>query len=107
VRSISSLILFGIKRNFVSSGMSQSYLFTRRVMKEIVVIIEACLFCQLHTKFYPNSCQGLLHMQRKLLGIISVGFDVTGELLMKCSAFVKCFRKKQEYSELVHQLLYL
>jgi hypothetical protein len=32
-------------------------------------------------------------MQRKLLGIISVGFDVTGQLMIVYSAFVKYSRK--------------
>jgi hypothetical protein len=40
----------------------------------------------------------------KLLGIISVGFDVTGQLLIRFSPFVRYWRKKQEYNEAVHQL---
>jgi hypothetical protein len=43
-------------------------------------------------------------MKRKLLGIISVGFDVTGQLLIIYSAFVKILKKKWEYNEMVHQL---
>jgi hypothetical protein len=42
-------------------------------------------------------------MQWKLLGIISVDFDVTGQLLVVYSAFVK-YLKKWEYNEAVHQL---
>jgi hypothetical protein len=39
------------------SGRSQLlYLFIRRVIKQVVVITEACHFCQLRTKFYPASC---------------------------------------------------
>jgi hypothetical protein len=34
-------------------------------------------------------------MQRKLLGIISVGFDVTGQLLIIYSAFIKYLRKNE------------
>jgi hypothetical protein len=41
-------------------------------------------------------------MQRKLLGIISVGFDATGQLLIIYSAFVKYSKKK--WNEAVHQL---
>jgi hypothetical protein len=44
-------------------------------------------------------------MQRKLLGIISVDFDATGQLLIIYSAFVKYWRKKWEYKETVHQLV--
>jgi hypothetical protein len=43
-------------------------------------------------------------MKRKLLEIISVGFDLTGQLLIIYSAFVKYSRKKLEYKEAVHQL---
>ena len=46
------------------------------------------------TKFYPpSSCQSLLHMQRKLLGIIIVDFKATGQLLTIYSAFVKFLKK--------------
>jgi hypothetical protein len=40
----------------------------------------------------------------KLLGIISVGFDVTDQLMIRFSAFVRYWRKKWEYNETVHQL---
>jgi hypothetical protein len=39
-----------------------------------------------------------------LLGIISVGFDVTDQLLIRSFAFVRYWRKKWEYNETVHQL---
>jgi len=44
-------------------------------------------------------------MQRKLLEIISVDCDVTGQLLIIYSALVKYLRKKWVYEEPVHQLL--
>jgi hypothetical protein len=45
IKSINLLIPFGIKMNCLSSGKSQSlYLFIRRVIKEIAVIIEAYHF---------------------------------------------------------------
>ena len=44
-------------------------------------------------------------MQRKLLGIINLDFDATGQLLIIYSVFVTYFRKKWEYSETVHKLL--
>jgi hypothetical protein len=44
----------------------------------------------------------------KLFVIVSVGFDVTGQLLIIYSAlstaFIKYLRKKMEYNEAVHQL---
>jgi len=43
-------------------------------------------------------------MQRKLLGMSSVDFDATGQLLIIYPAFLKYFKTKWEYSEAVHQL---
>jgi hypothetical protein len=40
--------------------------------------------------------------QKKLLGITSVGFDVTDKLLIRFSAFVRYWRK-MEFNETVHQ----
>ena len=52
VRSINLLFLFGIKRNCLRSGRSQSlYLSIRRGIKQTVITIGAYHFCQLHTKF--------------------------------------------------------
>ena len=42
-------------------------------------------------------------MQRKLLEIINVDFDATGQLIIYCE-FVKYLRKKLEYNEAVYQL---
>jgi hypothetical protein len=43
-------------------------------------------------------------MQQKLLGIISVDFDATGQLLIIYSAFIKYVRKEWDYNETMHQL---
>jgi len=43
-------------------------------------------------------------MQRKLLGIIKVDFNATGQLLIIYSAFVKYLKKKWEYNRAVYQL---
>jgi len=43
-------------------------------------------------------------MQRKFLGLISVDFNATGQLLIRYSAFVRFLKKKWEYSEAVHHL---
>jgi hypothetical protein len=80
------------------------YPFIRGVVKQTAVFIEAYLFYQLHTKFYPIfCCLGLVHMQRKLMGIISLDFEITGQLLI---VFCTCQipEKEWEYSEAVHQL---
>jgi hypothetical protein len=41
----------------------------------------------------------------KLLGIVSVDFDVTDQLLIRFSAFVRCCRQQLGYNETVHQLV--
>jgi hypothetical protein len=40
----------------------------------------------------------------KLLGIVSVGFDVTDQLLIRIFAYVRYWRKNGKYNEAVHQL---
>jgi hypothetical protein len=55
LRSLEILLLFGIRKNCMRSERSRSsYLFTRRVIKQIVVIIEAYLFCQVHSTFFQD-----------------------------------------------------
>jgi len=57
LRSINLLILFAIRRNCLRSGRSRSlFLPLRRAIKQIIVIIETFLFCQLRTKLYQVSC---------------------------------------------------
>ena len=70
---------------------SSLYLFAiTMAIKKTVIIIGAYHFCQLSTKLYPTSCcQGYLHMQRKLLGIIKVDFDATGQPLIIYYAFIR------------------
>jgi hypothetical protein len=66
LRSINLLIRFGIRRNCLRSGRSQTmYLFIRRAIKQTVVIIEAYRSCQVrqnvfrHPTFKVNSlCRG-------------------------------------------------
>jgi hypothetical protein len=45
----------------------------------------------LSTSFF----QERFHMQRKLLGIINVGSDETGRLIIIYSTFVKCLRRME------------
>ena len=57
MRSTNLLFLLGIWGNCLSSGRSRSlHLFTRRTIKQIVVITGTYHFCLLRTKFYPASC---------------------------------------------------
>jgi hypothetical protein len=60
LRSTNLVFLFGITKNCLISGRSQSlYLFIRRVIKQTVVSILEYHSYQLHTKFYQTSfCQG-------------------------------------------------
>jgi hypothetical protein len=40
----------------------------------------------------------------KLIGIISVGFDITDQVMIRFSTFIRYWRKKWESNETVHQL---
>jgi len=54
-------LLFGRMRNCLNSGRSRSYyLFIRRGIKQIVIIIGAHHFCQLVTKSYLTSCSQII-----------------------------------------------
>lgn len=57
------------------------WLFKRRVIKQIGVIIEAYCPYQLHTKFYLT-CQGQHHIWTKLLGIVSVDLYIADQVLI-------------------------
>jgi hypothetical protein len=59
----------------------------------IVVVIEAYHFCQLCANFTQHPAVKEIHIQRKLLGIINVDFDATGQILITYSAFVQCLKK--------------
>jgi len=51
----------------------------RRVV--YVLIIDACYCYQLHTKLYPTFFTlGKIHVQTKLLWIISMNFDIADQL---------------------------
>jgi hypothetical protein len=57
LRSINLLILFGKGRNCLRSGRSRPLkIFVRRVIKQIVISIQAHHFRQLRKKFYSTSC---------------------------------------------------
>jgi hypothetical protein len=79
-------------RNYLSIGKNQSlYLFMRWVIKTIAVMSLG----QLHTKFYLTSCcQTYLHIEKKALRIISVDFNVTGQILIIYISFVLSWRKR-------------
>jgi len=95
LKFINLLILFGIRRNCPRSGRRRSLcLSIRRLIKHIIICIEAYHFCELRTKFFQYPAVKFnSHMQRKLLGIISVDFDATGQLLTIYSTFVNYLRK--------------
>jgi hypothetical protein len=57
LRSINSLILFGVRKNCLISGMSPLlFWFKRKAIKLTVVIMEGCHCYRFHTKFiqYPS-----------------------------------------------------
>ena len=56
-KTIRRYLLFRRRRNCLKSGSSRSqYLFIRRGIKQIAIIIGAFHFCQPLTKFYLTSC---------------------------------------------------
>ena len=56
LRSLSLLILFGIRKTCLNSRRWQSlYLLIQRVIKQTVVIIKACHCYQLHSEFIQHS----------------------------------------------------
>ena len=105
---INVLILFGIRRNCLRSGRSRSlYLFIRRTIKQTIEIIQEYRLCQLPTKFYQHPAA---------MGIISVDFDETGQLLIIYSALFKYLRNNGNttkhflsyfYRCTVHSVVYL
>jgi hypothetical protein len=69
--------------------------FTIRVIKQVVVIIEAYHFCQLRTKFYPASCsQGYLN-----IGGHQCGFRNNSSNTYHIFDIRQILEKKWEYSE--------
>jgi len=70
------------------------YLYKKGDRTDCIVITRAYHFCQRRTKLYLTSYyQDLLHMQRKLLRIINMDFDATGQLLIIYYASVKYLRR--------------
>jgi hypothetical protein len=98
IRSITFLILFGIKRVCLSCGSVWTlYLCIRWVKIHIVVVTETYHICQMRTNIYPTSCfQGWLHMKRTFWGIIGVDFDaIQCQMLIIYSAFVRYSKEKR------------
>jgi hypothetical protein len=78
------LILFGIRKNCHGSGRNLLlYVFVKRVVKLTIVILEGYHYYQLNTKFYPSFFSQC----------ISVDFNVTVQLLIRYSMFVRYWRK--------------
>jgi hypothetical protein len=77
------------------------------VIKQTVVIIEAYHFCQVHTKLYPTILLSrLTPYAEEIIGSQQVDFNATGQLLKPIFCIHQILKKKLEYNEAVHQLLY-
>jgi hypothetical protein len=88
-RSIKSLILFGIRKNFLISESSLLlYQFTRRVIKRILLLSTS----------YKTLSNILLSKLRpyiyEVIGVISVGFYIIDELLIRFFAAIRYWREK-------------
>jgi hypothetical protein len=84
------------------------YQFTRKAMKQTVIIIVEYQCYHLQTKMLSNILLSELNPYGdEIIGIINVGFDVADQLLIKFFfLFFFCIRqileKKWEHSETVH-----
>jgi hypothetical protein len=105
LRSINLLILFGIKRNCLGSGRSQSlYLFIRRVIKQIAVIIEAYHFGN-HIQILSNILLSrLTPYAEEIIGEHQGGFRRNRSTADHILCIRHILEKKREYNEAVHQL---
>ena len=91
MRSINLLFLFGIRRNYPrSEGISRC---RRRAVKRTVNYRGISLLPTRYKILSNILLSKLLHMQRRLLGIIKVNVNATGQLLIIYSAFVKYLKK--------------
>jgi hypothetical protein len=92
LRTINSLIIFGIRKNCLSSGRSLLlHKFTRRALNLTVVIIAVFHYYQLHIIFC--SIPFSQNWWTKLLEIIAVDFDITDQLLISFLTIIKCWEK--------------
>lgn len=70
------------------------YPFSRKAIGNIVVMIKTFFVIKYIQTFIQHpSCQGYLHMHKKLLGTVSVDLDVTDQLLI-----IFCIRRILEKS---------
>jgi len=81
------------------------YLLVRRVIKQTTIIIEAYHVSTTYKSLSNILLSRVTPYAEKILGIISVDFDVTGELLTIYSMSIKYLEKKKwVYNEVMHQL---
>jgi hypothetical protein len=80
--------VFGIRKNCPINGSSLLLCqFKRKAIQLTVIIIVAYHCYQLHKKFYQITSRLNPHIYKKLLGIFSMGFDVTDPILFRSFAF--------------------
>jgi hypothetical protein len=82
--SINLWMLLGIRKNcLISERGPVLYQFTKRAIKLTVVIIMGYYCYQLQTKLYQYSPLKVKSIHIKLLAVITKGFDVTDQLLIR------------------------
>jgi hypothetical protein len=98
LRSINSLILFRIRKNCLINGRSLLlYQFTSGAMKLILIIIMEYHWYQLHTIFSYI-------LLPRLSPYIDEIVDVTDQLLIRFSAFIRYWTNNKSTMRTVHQL---
>ena len=103
MRSINLLFLFGIRRNCLRSGRSQSlYLSIRRATKQNVVIIEA--FANYIQNFIQHPAVKVNSVLGEVVGDNQCGFQCYRSSTDHISYNRQILEKKWDYNEAVHKL---
>jgi hypothetical protein len=90
--SVSSLIIFGIRKNCLIGGRSLSYRFTIRVIKVTAVIVMGYHCYQLHNNViqYPSS---IAKSTDEIIGDHQYRLQLTDQQLIRYFAFIRYWRK--------------
>jgi len=73
---------------FLKGGSQSLYLFIRRGLRKILLIMTVHHCHQLHTKLYPTSVKLTPYLDN-IFWLHQCGFDVADQLLIMCSAFIR------------------
>ena len=105
LKSINVLILFGIRRNCLTSGRSRSlYLFLRRVIKHCSNYIGISLLPNMYKMLSNILLSRLAPYAEEIIGDHKCGFQYNRSTTDHIFCIHQLLEKKWEYNEAVHQL---